>query len=1040
MIVSGILNRPRLTLALTALFVLTGCLCMWNLPVEKFPSVSPPTFRIKLQTQGFDAKDADGLVMQPLLNSISDVSDVLYHSSVSVSGGESRCDVTFRAGADGELALLRLREAVRSAELQMPAEVVRKGVSVLRNVDDVVLTCAVRSRSNEPLSIRTVADMKSRVLSLAGVEGVEIDAAADKTVRVVLDPVKLAGLGLSVSDVARVLDARRPQVGLLGPSHGSSLRVEGFRMSVADLEDIVIRDDPQTGGRVMLKNVGCVVLSDDRVCRTRLDGRDAIVFKVRKKAFANAADTAKAVRDVIGECIGGREGFETVYIADASSDVKTFLRTVAMAPLMAVLLIALVMFLFLRSVREVMVPLFVAAASVVGSFVFQAWLGFTFNALTILGFVLVIGSLVDDALVVIEMARADRAVRKLSAKDAMSAAVRRSLDVLAVSTFISAVCYLPLVFVKGMASEMYLQFAFTSCMALALSAVFAAALAPVLFVVLVRAAPVRAVKRNGMLAWCARRWRLAWHASTGFWTARPWLAVVVLLAAACSFAVFRQILPKTFFGDAAAGSVVVEVAALKDVTSAETVRLGGEVAGRLMGVEGVKHVLSVHGQGGLSGGGDRFLRLTLVLHRPLSSDGLDRFIDEVRRVTSDIENVAVSALAPSPVQGVGRFAGLEFHLTGSKGGDGELQSAMYDFAGKVSGLDGVCEVVTPLALTDSRVKLTVDAEKAESMGVSPAAAASVLRGRFEPKVLKGFALSDGVFDVELSEFAELGADAHEVSRMLLPVSGGGLVSVSSLGSVSEEPVPQYVGRFRGAPAVGGVVRIEPGAAPERVMREMSAIPLPDGVNLEWSGIAVQESVNRGGTRMMIGLSLLFAYLLLVAWYESWVLPLPSVGTAAIAVFGSLWGLCLAGEPLDFHAQVALVAVVGIALKGSSLIVDAIRDEHERGRSLRVSALAGAVRVFRPVQMTIWTSLFGVIPFLVTAGVGMSAQRVLGVVSVSGVLTVLLCGFTLTPALYIVAERLRGVVSKKPMRTRRRRLWKSGGANPVKSDGELSGKE
>lgn len=1030
MIVNGILNRPRVTLALTALFVMTGCLCMWNLPVEKFPSVTPPAFRIKAAVKGMDARDADALVALPILKYVSEMPDVLYHSSMSVGDGECRCDVTFRAGTDEELALWRLRDAVRSAQSHMPAEVVQSGVAVLRNVDDVVLMCAIGSSSGDGLSAEAVFDLKTLILAQEGVEGVEIEGTSGKMLRVVLDPVKLAALGISVADVARVLESHRPETGLFGPSQGSALRVDGFKMSVSELEDVVIRGDSRTGGRVMLKNIGCVVYSERPIKRTSLDGNAVTVFKVRKRPDANASDTAGAVSIAVKKYLDGKDDINCTYILDASSDVKSFLRDVALAPCVALLLVAVVLYLFWRSLREVMVPISVVAVSIVGSFVFQSLLGFTFNALTLFGFMLVIGSLVDDALVVIEMARSDRSVRKLSAKDAMSAAVRRSFDVLIVSTGISAVCYLPLVFVRGMASGMYLQFAFTSCIALALSAVFAATLAPVLFVALVRTAPARQGGRDGVLHWLARKWRLVWHRATGFWTARPWFAVVFLVMAACSFVAFRQMLPKTLFGDAGTDKVIVEVVRLGEGSATDADRLGDEIVSRLKRLDGVGLVFAENGRGALSGGGERFLKLTVGLDRVLSATEIDGFIREVRNVTADMSGLGVSVLVPSPVQGVGSFAGLEFHLCGSSGATADLASAARDFAAKIRELDGVAEVVTPSVSGVYRVKLSVDAAKAEAAGVSSETAVSVLKGRFEPKVIGKYALSEGVFDIELSEFAELGADADEVSRMLLPVSGGGLVPASSLGTVTEEFVPDSVERFGGRRAASCVVRLTPSATPEKVVRAISALSLPEGVRLEWSGVALQESVNRGGTRIMIALSLLFAYLLLVAWYESWVLPLPSVGTAVIAVFGSLIGLYLAGEPLDYYAQVALVAVVGIALKGSSLIVDAIRDEYEKGRSLRASVAAGAVRVFRPVQMTIWTSLFGVVPFLFAFGVKMSAQRVLGVVAVSGVLTVLLCGFSLTPALYIVAEKLHALVSKKPFRARRRRLWKTGDSSGI----------
>ena len=1024
MIVRSILRRPRVTLALTLLFVVTGVLCMWNLPVETFPSITPPAFRIKAKTSELDSQDADYYVAQPLSKVISDIPDVLYYSTVCVGGEDSWCDVVFRTGVDDERAMWRLREAVRSAEGRLPENVVKKGIDVTRNGDNEVLTCAIRSKTDGCIPLELLNDIKSRILVQDGVEGVEIHCPGLKKLRIVFDSVKLANLDLSVSEATKALLSHCSRDSRFDALCGTSLRIEGFEMSIADMENMVLREDSATGGRIMLKNVACVIREIDGVYGTRLDGSAVNVIKVKRKFLANAAETAEAAKRVIERYARGTEGVECVYIVDATSEVKSFLGKVAMLPILALALVAAVLFLFWRSVREVLVPVAVIGASLVGSFVFQSLLGFTFNALTIFGFLLVIGSLVDDALVVIEMARADRAARKLSPRDAMATAVRRSFNILAVSTVISALCYLPLVFIKGIASQMYLQFAFTSFMALALSAVFAVTLTPVLFTLLLRGAPAKSVGRGGVLSWCAKKWRSLWHISTVFWTVRPYLAVVVLVAATGGFFVFRRVLPKTLFRENVDGKVLVEVVDADSSTASEINSARGEIIDKLAKLQGVKHVFSVFGQGVLSGGGNKVSKYTVITDCQLMPEALDDLTEKIKNVLSGYKGVRVAILAPTPVKGVGRFSGLEFHLCVTDRNSPELLMHMRKFLDKVSRIDGVSDVETSKSITGSRVKLSVDAAKAEALGVSPEDVERALQGRFESEVLKGIKLKDGDFDIELTEFPELGAGVDEMSRMQVQVSGGRFVNLSSIGAVSEEAIPQCIERFRGKLTLGCVAKLKSGGSPEKIVQEISEIELPDGISLEWSGVAVQEIVNRGGTRIMIILSLIFAYLLFVAWYESWILPIPCIGTAFIAVFGSLAGLYITGEPLDVYAQVALVAVVGIALKGSSIIVDSIRGEYEKGHSLRASALMGAARVFRPVQMTIWTSLFGVMPFLITFGYAMPAQRVLGAVMVSGVLTVLFCGFSLTPALYIVVEKFNGFVSKNPMRLRRRRFWES----------------
>ena len=1019
MIARGIVRHPRVTFALTALAVAVGLFCMRRLPLEVFPDVAPPTFQLVVHADGLDAVGASHSVAAPIEEAFADVPGVLYHSSSCTDDGICRCDVTFRSDVSQETALSRIKELVRRIEGKLPASAASRGVEIVQGLNDTVALYAFSSSRGAVPRGFVSGTLKSRLLGVDGVGRVEVSGERRRTVRIVLDTVKLSGLRISLSNVAAKLSACRGRGERLREEKGDIV-VEGLVNTLGDFGGVVIYEDANTGGRVLLKDISRMEVYDSPVDGRGLDGREVVMMRVRKRAGSNASDTAVRVKGLMeGLAKDFPEGVTCELVTDAASGARTFLHDMAITPLLAFLLVGVVLLAFWRSFKLAVIPLMVAVVSIVSSFVLQWCFAFTFNALTVFGFVLVIGSLVDTALIVIERARIGMASGGQPPRQAMEDAVRSSFGVMFASTILVAVCYIPLFFCGGVASRLHLQFAFTACMALALSAVFALTLAPVVFALFVREPCKGGSSRGFSLMFPLRGWERLYLSVAGWFVRHPVFACVVVMAGLCCFLPLKSILPKVLFGKDMIDRAVVEVVLPPECGGDKVEHVCAEASAALKDMPDLKRVMFSVGEGELQGNCGNCGRLSVEFNQRLRPARANAVLSEIRERLSSIRDARIGVFVPSSVRGIGRFDGLEFSLCRHGGAANGLSDAARAFAAQIEGLDGVLSVEYAPAMFRRQAKVTFDHAKVAAFGVAPTAGEAAIQEAVMPKRLPAFGLADGPCDVMLVKSG--GAVEMDVlEKIQLRAAGDALVPLAALGKVSMKPVPLVATHFNGVDSVAFVVRLAPGASPERLVQAIGDIQPPDGCTVAWSGVAVQENVNRGGTRILVGIALFAIYLLLAAWYESWTLPIPVVGAALVAILGSLLGLLVTGAPLNIYAQVALVVVVGVVVKLAVLIVGSARNRFAEGKSAVEAASESMRRTFLPVQMAAWTSLAGCVPLLFAVGLGTSEQFVLGVVAVFGIAATIFVGLFLVPALYVAAEHLDGKIGAAPLRIRRRR--------------------
>lgn len=1018
-------RRPRLAVVISLILLLAGALAAFLLPIAEYPVVAPPGVYVTAKYPGASAQAVADAVGAPIESQVNGVEDVAYFSSNSDNAGHYTLTVTFRLGADEDMALVNVNNAIRRAEHLLPQEVVAEGITATKRTADVL--CYVVLRSTNPddtaLDVSNWADVNVRdeFLRLEGVSDVVLYGEKKYAMRVWLDPVKLRACGISVADVRAAVVSQNMQpaagaVGTEGASADLQFKIDaGSRLRTPEeFAAIVVRSAERGVRQVRLGDVAKIELGAEKNNLSPiLDGDAAVCVAVFKLVRANALDVRAAVDRTMRRIEKDfPPGFVWSYQQDQTRFVRASMKEISETLVVTLVLVVLITGLFLGSVRATLIPAVAIPVSLAGSFILLKAFGLGINTLTMFAFVLVIGSVVDNAICVTEGAMA-KIGKGLAPAAAAVATMRELSGALVASTLVVVAVYLPVAFASGMMGTLYRQFSFTMCAALVLSLLVAVTLSSAMAAHLLRPrAPMRGEGAGGRFAKLGERLRDVFARPAAFLLRHAVLAVLLLAAFAASTVWLVRELPAAFVPEEDKRQIFFDVVLPSGSAQERTKEVLHEIAARVKGHPAISTVWEEPGFSLTAGEGENcgfvFIDLTDWSRRKAPELAAGALIREFTEAFRDFKDAQVLVLAPPALQGFGEAGGVTFSLEATAGQSTEeivaacsnLVSAL-ERGGKVRSAFAALENDTPI------LRFDLDRAKAEAMGAAVGDVYQTLQSYLGGDYASDFNRGGKTYQVKLQAGDAARSDVGALDLLSVSGGGGAQIPLAALGEFRWTKGPRRIERFNLFASAAMSVQPAAGVSTGEMMAEIGravATELGKGYRIGWTDLSYQESEAAGNLTWLFALSVAMAYLFLVGQYESWTAPIAVVLSIVPAAFGAMLALRAGGRAFDLYAQLGVLMIVGLMAKTAILMVELSLARVREGASAARAALAGFRLRFRAVMMTALSFVIGALPLLFATGAGAGARQSVGVTTFWGMFAGSFVGILFIPAVFALVCR------------------------------------
>ena len=1021
------IDHPRAAWVVAIIIALCGAICLSRMAVAEYPQITPVTITVSCSYTGAGTQDLSDSVAQILEEQINGVEDIWYYKSTCSMKGLYLCYCTFRPGTPSNIALMNVQNAVKRAEPKLPSEVKQNGITVKKRPEDrMVMYCFMtdgREMDLMELSNFVEKQMADAIARIDGVGQVETSGRI-YAMRLWLDPMKLAGLNVQISEIKSAIESQNIQAaaGTVGGEYANKyinfkLNVKGRLKTKEEFENIVVRNNPATGAQVLVKDVARVELGcKGYTVRSRFNENPAVYLEVYKSPDANAVETAARVKKEVEKWISRLpKGVEGVLGDDTTAFTLVFLKETFKTLAIALVLVVAITYLFLQDWRATFVPAIAIPIALLGSFAFLRPMGYTLNVLTMFGLILVVGSLVDDAIVVVENTQSLMMREGLSAKAAASKSMTQITSAIIATTLVTLACYMPLAFYSGMTGMMYVQFAVTMCIALLISTVVALVLSPVLCAYMLKPPRERPLAVFAPFNWTLDAFRRVYlrlvRVFVRFW---PLTLLVFAAVAAALWHVSRDV-PTTFLPKEDRGYILWYVRLAEGQSLDRTIAVVDEFHDLVAQIPGVQSMSSRCGSNGIWGSGENLggglIRLEHWDQRKTPEMRIDHILDKIRAAADKLYAGSFYFSQPPAIRGLGGSSGVGFNFCSIMGCEpAELLTAVDEFIATLKADPRVKSAVHGFTCSTPQLELKLDRRKAELLGLTPKMVFSTLQNKLASYYVNDFNLKGGVYQVKLQNDPDYRGGVADVLSIRIPTPNGDAVPISSLGTVEYIVGTRETMSYNKMLAAWCDVTPAPGVTSSEIMKFIETAPKPKGFDIEWGPVQLQEKENEGRLGWLMAASLVFAYLFLVAQYESWTIPVSVMMSVLFAVTGAFTGLWLTKTPLSVYAQLGCVMLIALSAKNAILMVEFSRQRRAAGAPIDEAARDGASLRFRAVQMTAWSFIIGVLPLIAADSAGAASMRAIGICTASGMLAATLVGIVFVPSLYAIFQRMRERIS------------------------------
>ena len=1032
------IDRPVFAWVLAILITLGGVIAIYELPAESYPAIAPPQVVVSTTYPGADASTVERTVTQVIEQQLTGIDRLLYFTSSSSSDGSVSISLTFETGTDPEIAAVQTQNRVALAEPRLPVEVIQQGITVAKSSAGFLLAVTLRSVDGSLDSGQLNNILASRVLDqLQRIPGVGSanQFGSEYAMRIWLSPDKLHAYSLSPSHVLEVVRDQNVQFpagaigadpAVPGQQFSAPVTAEGRFTSVEQFENIILRAD-EGGSTVRLRDVARVVLGPAAYgFDVRYDDEPVAGVGVQLLPGANALEVAERVKAKMAELESAFPPSVEWFIPyDSTAFILVSIKEVLITLVAAVVLVFIVMLVFLQSIRATLIPTLVVPAALMGAFIGMYVAGFSINQLTLFGMVLAIGIVVDDAIVVIEAVERIMREENLSPREATRKAMGQITGAIVTITVVLTAVFVPSALLGGATGAIYRQFALTIAVSMAFSAFLALSFTPALCAHMLK--PTH-LKPNPVFRWFNRAYDrsqaayLRVVAESVRHTPR-WMIAFAVLVVIGGFLFTR--LPGSFLPEEDQGYVIGIVQLPPGASLSRTMSVMSQMSDVIKNNEAVEGIFQVGGFGFFGQGentGIMFVRLKPWEDRELSSDEFNQWANGA--LFGAIKDATVFVVNLPTISGLGQFGGFDFFLEDHAGqGHEALMAAQQTLLGRAAQNPNVTNVTSSTLGDAPRLGMRVDRVQAQAMGLRMTDVYSAVQMMLAPVYANDFYYQGRVLRVLLQADAPYRMGPDALDRIYVPsnvpANGASSVDASTASTMRMIPLasvvrsdwgagPTSVTRYNGLPAVEITGSPAPGRSSGEAMREMERIvkeELPEGYGFDWAGQSLQEILAGAQAPLLFLLSIMVVYLCLAALYESWATPVAVMLVVPLGVLGAILAMWLRGMPNDVFFTIGLITIIGLSAKNAILIVEFAVSEHESGKSLRESVLEAARLRLRPILMTSFAFILGVLPLVVSTGAGANARRAIGTGVVGGMLSAAILGVLLVPVFYVAVRRL-----------------------------------